>query len=55
MVDLVGTGESAGKRMLAAVVSRNDRTWFYKLTGADALVQAERANFEKFIRSVKYP
>ena len=55
VVDLVGTGESAGKRMLAAVVSRNDRTWFYKLTGADALVQAERANFEKFIRSVRYP
>jgi hypothetical protein len=41
--------------MLAAVVSRKDRTWFYKLTGDAALVESERANFEKFIRSVKYP
>ena len=55
LVDLAGSGESDGKRMLAAVVSRKDRTWFYKLTGDAALVESERANFEKFIRSVKYP
>ena len=52
---LAGTGESAGKRMLAAVVSRKDRTWFYKLTGDAGLVESERGNFEKFVRSVKYP
>jgi len=55
VVDLVGTGEAAGRRLLGAIVSRNDRTWFYKLTGDAALVQSERGNFEKFIRSVKYP
>ena len=55
VVDLVGTGEAAGRRLLGAIVSRNDRTWFYKLTGDATLVESERGNFEKFIRSVKYP
>lgn len=55
VVDLVGTGEAAGRRLLGAIVSRSDRTWFYKLTGDATLVQSERGNFEKFIRSVKYP
>ncbi|MFM7213440.1 MAG: hypothetical protein ACKO3H_01010 [Verrucomicrobiota bacterium] len=55
VVDLVGTGEAAGRRLLGAIVSRSDRTWFYKLTGDAALVQSERGNFEKFIRFVKDP
>jgi hypothetical protein len=55
MVELKGEGASAGKGMLAAIVTRPDRTWFYKLTGDDALVAAERDNFLQFVRSVKYP
>ena len=55
VVELKGEGASAGKGMLAAIVTRPDRTWFYKLTGDDALVAAERDNFLQFVRSVKYP
>lgn len=55
IVELVGEGTSAGKRMLAAIVPRPDRTWFYKLTGDDALISGEKANFLKFVQSVKYP
>lgn len=55
VVELVGEGGSAGKRMLAAIVSRPDRTWFYKLSGEDTLVAGEKANFLKFLKSVKYP
>ena len=43
------------KGMLAAIVTRPDRTWFYKFTGDDALISAERSNFLQFVRSVKYP
>lgn len=55
VVELAGIGEAAGRRLVGAIVSRSDRTWFYKLTGDAALVQSERGNFENFIRSVKYP
>jgi hypothetical protein len=54
VADLVGEGAGAGKKMLAAIVAREDRTWFYKLTGPAALVTRERDNFVKFVKSVKY-
>jgi hypothetical protein len=40
--------------MLAAVVSQDDRTWFFKLTGPESVVGAERENFVKFLKSVKF-
>jgi hypothetical protein len=40
--------------MLAAIVARPDRTWFYKMTGDNALVAAEREPFLKFLKSIKY-
>lgn len=55
VVDLSGQGAMAGKRVLAAVVARPDRTWFFKLTGDDALVAAQKEPFLAFIKSVKYP
>lgn len=54
MADLTGEGTGAGKKMLAVIVARPDRTWFYKLTGSAAVVSAERDNFVKFVQSVKY-
>ena len=54
VADLTGEGAGAGKKMLAAIVSRADRTWFYKLTGSAALVTQEHDNFVKFVQSVKY-
>lgn len=50
LVDLKG----AEKRILAVIVPRGDRTWFYKLTAPDALVGQERDNFVKFVQSVRY-
>jgi hypothetical protein len=51
LVDLKGADN---RRMLAAIVSRADRTWFYKLTGDDALLGREKDYFIKFVKSVKY-
>lgn len=55
LVDFTGTGGFAGTRMLAAIVSRGDRTWFFKLTGDEKLLAAERENFVGFLKSVKFP
>lgn len=55
LVDLLGEGSMAGRRVLAAIVARPDRTWFFKLTGDDALVAAQKEPFLGFIKSVKYP
>ncbi|MBX3734579.1 MAG: hypothetical protein KF791_18540 [Verrucomicrobiae bacterium] len=55
VVDLAGRGDMDGTRVLAAIVPRSDRTWFYKLTGDTALVASQKDAFLGFIRSVKYP
>lgn len=54
LADLTGEGSGAGKQMLAAIVARTDRTWFYKLTGSAAVVTSEHDRFVKFVQSVKY-
>jgi hypothetical protein len=56
MVDFTGT-DAAGQptRMIAMSVTRNDQTWFYKLTGAGAVVDREKDAFVKFVQSVSYP
>ena len=50
LVDVRG----ASKRILGVIAPRGENTWFYKLTGDDALVTKERDAFIKFVKSVKY-
>ena len=50
LVDLKGTE----KRILGVILPRGERTWFFKLTAPDALVERERANFIKFVKSVRF-
>lgn len=54
-VNLVGP-ESANPRqaMLAAMVIRDDKVWFFKLVGPAALVERESENFNKFLASVRF-
>ena len=47
-------GEPKRTQILAAIVVRPDRTWFYKLTGDDGIISKEKANFLKFVQSVRY-
>lgn len=51
LVDMDG-GQS---RVLVAVVSVGEETWFYKMTGAPDVVEKEIAAFTSFVRSVQYP
>ena len=39
---LVFDGANGGTRMLGAIVPRAGETWFFKLTGPDALVAREK-------------
>lgn len=52
VLDIVGEGSGA-KRTLGAMVPFNGATWFFKLTGQDALVGREKSAFMAYIESVK--
>jgi hypothetical protein len=56
LVDFTGT-DAAGQptRMVAVSVAHGGQTWFYKLTGAGAVVGREKDAFVKFVQSVRYP
>jgi hypothetical protein len=41
-------------RMMVAWLKKPDATWFFKLTGADPLVAAQRDAFDAFLRSVEF-
>jgi hypothetical protein len=46
------TGQSA--RLVGAVVSQGNRTWFYKLMGNEHVVESQKSAFTKFIQTAKY-
>jgi len=56
LVDFTGT-DAAGQpsRMVAVSVTHGGQTWFYKLTGAGAVVSREKDAFAKFVQTVHYP
>ncbi len=55
VVELVGPANppSAPTRVLGAIVPHAGSTWFFKLTGPDALVARERAAFMGLVRSIR--
>jgi hypothetical protein len=52
---LVFDGANGGTRMLGAIVPQAGETWFFKLTGPDALVTREKPVFLEFLKTVKAP
>ncbi len=55
-VELIGQDVRTGEPSctLGVIVPRGERSWFFKLTGDVGLAQREKANFEKFVQSVKF-
>ena len=53
LVDLAGQSGGAAVRMLAAVAEFDGQSWFFKLTGPDGGVAAEKPAFVAFLRTVK--
>lgn len=56
VADFTGTHPESGEplRLLGAVVRRDGYSWFYKLLGPPATVEAQREVFVKFLQSVTY-
>jgi hypothetical protein len=57
MVDMTGKGMSNGQpeRVIGVVIPLGGKTWFYKLSGSEALVGKERQNFLNFVKTAKHP
>jgi hypothetical protein len=47
------TAETKQNRIVAAIVARGDATWFFRLSGPDAAVEAHKAEFLKFVQSAQ--
>ena len=52
MVDM--TGGDGKTRLVAAVVPRDGKTWFFKLLGDSAVVGREKEAFAKFVQTARY-
>ena len=52
VVDFAGTGANP-QRILGAMVPHEGSTWFFKLTGPDALVAKEKPAFLEFLKTIK--
>ena len=52
VVDFVGTGDQP-QRILGAMTPFDQAMWFFKLSGPDALVAAEKPAFLSFLQTVK--
>ena len=50
MVDL--TAADGVRRIMAAIVTSQGETWFFKITGSVKGIEAERSMFEKLVRNV---
>lgn len=52
-IDFVEMVGPSGIRLLGAIVPHENSTWFFKLTGPDALIARERAAFRDFIHTIQ--
>ena len=50
-IDITGTD---GRRILAVMSERDDRVWFFKMTGDEQLVGKHKKSFESFVKSVSF-
>jgi hypothetical protein len=50
-VEIAGSGANA-TRVLGAMVPHEGATWFFKLTGPDALVAKEKGAFVEFLKTI---
>lgn len=55
VVDYLGTAGGTPTRMLGGITTYGGNSWFFKLTGPDALVAREKAAYLAFLRTVKAP
>ncbi|MFT3828986.1 MAG: hypothetical protein QM691_04680 [Opitutaceae bacterium] len=52
VVELLGQTGAGATRVLGAILYRGEEAWFFKLSGPDAVVAAEKPAFLEFLRTV---
>lgn len=55
VTEMVATSGNPPQRVLGAIVPFNGSTWFFKITGPDALVAAQRETFNAFLQTLRAP
>ena len=55
LVDFSDSVSANGSRMLGAIVPYDGATWFFKITGPDALVAREKPAFLEFLQTLQTP
>ena len=53
-MQVVDLASADGRRMRAIIVPREDRIWFFKMTGNGPQVDAQKDAFDAFVRDTKY-
>lgn len=53
LFEVTGKDGEASMRIITAMVHRSDASWFYKLSGDAALVEAQKPAFVEFLKSVR--
>ena len=53
LVDATGTANGQPVRLLGAMVPHEGQTWFFKLSGPEAVVAQEQASFREFLSTIK--
>jgi hypothetical protein len=53
LVDIANSAGATPTRMLGAMIPYQGATWFFKLTGPDALVAKEKPAFLEFLKTIK--
>ena len=57
LVDMSGQNPTNGQpsRIIGAILSKGEQTWFYKLMGEEQLAEREKETFIKFVQTATYP
>jgi hypothetical protein len=53
LVDFVGAGAFSGRRVVAAILPRGGRSWFFKLSGPRAATDAAKPDFLALLRGLR--
>lgn len=54
LVDMDEKSDGTGHKMLAAILHREDKTWFFKMIGDSSVVTAQKNAFLDFLKSVRF-
>ena len=54
LVDMTGQAEGSKKRLVAAILSTEGSTWFFKMTGDKAVVAQAKLSFGEFLGSLRF-